>query len=346
MVRAACVGLGNLGRMELALLDAMDGVTVVAGADPSPAVRQRTASEHDVATYANHDALLTAEAPDLVSIASPHTLHYEQARAALDAGVHVHLEKPMVTRLADARDLIDRATAAGLTLAVGYQRHFDPRFRELRRLIDEGRIGEPHMAACHLEQLWIGANHDGWRGDPALSGGGQLSDSGSHLLDALLWTTRSTPTAVSAEIDRRGYDVDVNAALSVRLVRRGGERPDDTPAPDASRLTASVGVTGAGRTAPDTGEAIHVWGTAGAVSFDGRRIRVTEAGGEPGASYESEPADPGFEALTRRKLANLVAAIRDEAELEITATDALKVTALTEAAYESAERGRRVEIDV
>jgi predicted dehydrogenase len=279
MLRAACVGLGSLGRLELSILESLDEVTVVAGADPSPATRREVAAAHDVTTYADHEALLSAERPDLdlVSIASPHTLHYEQAVAAMEAGAHVHLEKPMVTDLGDARDLIDRAAAADLTLGVGYQRHFDPRFRELRRVIDDGRIGEPHMAACHLEQLWIAANHDRWRGDPALSGGGQLYDSGSHLLDALLWTTRSTPAAVSAEIDHRGFDVDVNAALSVRLDRESadGDVGDGDGGTDSGRLTASVGVTGAGQTAPGTGESIRVWGTGGAVSFDGERVRVT-----------------------------------------------------------------------
>jgi predicted dehydrogenase len=331
--RVACVGLGGLGRLELSLFASMDDVDVVGVADPDPGART-VATDVGAASYADHGTLLAAEAVDAVSIASPHARHFEGARAALAAGCDVHVEKPMVTDAGHARELVALADERDLTLAVGYQRHFDPRFRELRRVIDAGRIGDPHAAACHLEQFWIAANHDGWRGDPDLSGGGQLYDSGSHLLDALLWTTRTTPRAVSAEIDRRGYDVDVNAALSVQLERE-----------DGGRVTASVGVTGAGRTAPDTGEALHVWGTDGAVSFDGTRLRVREGAAAGGATYESTPPDPGFEELTRRKLRNFLDAAAGDATLKIPARDALSVTALTEAAYESAANGERVAVD-
>jgi predicted dehydrogenase len=347
--------------MELSIWDGMDGLTVVGGADPSPAARRETEAAHGVDTYADHEELLAATAPDLVSIATPHTLHYGQAKDALAHGAHVHLEKPMVTDLADARDLIARADRANLTLAVGYQRHFDPRVRELRRLLDAGRIGRPHMATCHLEQHWIDWNRDRWRGDPSLSGGGQLYDSGSHLLDTLLWTTRTTPTAVVAEVDRMDAAVDVNAALSVRLARDGDRRgvggnPDangggiddgdgdgdgDEEGDERSTLTASVGISGDGPSGPAPGESLRVVGTDGMVSFDGERVEVTESG----VTYRATPDDPGFEELTRRKFRNVVDAIRGEADLEIPASDALKVTALTEAAYESAASGERVAID-
>jgi predicted dehydrogenase len=213
------------------------------------------------------------------------------------------------------------------------------------------------MAACHLEQHWIGWNRDRWRGDPSLSGGGQLYDSGSHLLDTLLWTTRTTPTAVLAEIDRMDAAVDVNAALSVRLARNGddpggvtggaGNGPGDADA-DATAdadgrptLTASIGVSGDGPSGPAPGESMRVVGTDGMVSFDGERVEVTESG----VTYRATPDDPGFEELTRRKFQNVVDAIRGEADLEIPASDALKVTALTEAAYEAAAAGERVTID-
>jgi predicted dehydrogenase len=330
MLSVAGIGLGDLGRLELSLLAERDDVELVGGADVSADAREAFAREQSVPTYEAYGELLAAEAPDLVTVATPHTLHHEQASAALAAGAHVHVEKPLVTQLADARDLIATAEEAGLVLAVGYQRHFDPRFRELRRLLDAGRIGRLHAASCHLEQRWIEWTREQWRSDPGLSGGGQLYDSGSHLLDALLWTTRATPTAVAATVDRRGHDVDVNSALAATLDR------------DGERVTAAVGVTGDGVSVPDTGEALHLFGTEGAVAFDGDVLRVTE----DGVTYEADLPEPEFETLTRRKLDNVVDAVAGEATLEIPARDALKVTALTEAAYESADSGRRVSIDL
>jgi predicted dehydrogenase len=327
-LRVAGIGLGDLGRIELEILRDVQGVEVVAGADVSERTREEFAAANDVPTYPDLDSMLDAEEFDLLNVVTPHTLHYEQAKTALDRGLHVHLEKPMVTDVGHAKDLIDRAAAADRVLAVGYQRHFDERFRELRRLVDDGRIGTPHMAVCHLEQVWIEWAAHQWRGRPDLSGGGQLCDSGSHLLDALLWCTRSSPVSVAASIDDRGEAVDVNSALAVELDR------------DGDRVTASVGVSGAGQSSPAPGEGLHVWGTEGSVSFDGETITVREAG----TTYRATPTQPEFETVTRRKLENVVAAVREGADLEIPATDALDVTALTEGAYRSAETGERVDV--
>ena len=323
------IGLGDLGRLECRSIDSMDGVYLAAGADPSPDARDAFQYELGRHTYDSHEAMLDDVDADAAIVSTPHTLHYDHASACLDRGVHVHLEKPMVTDLGDARALVDRAREADRVLAVGYQRHFDDRFREIRRLVDDGRIGTPHMATCHLEQDWVRWNRDRWRGNPALSGGGQLYDSGSHLLDALLWTTRSTPVDVAATVDDRSADVDVNAALAVTLDR------------DGDRLTASVGVSGEGPSGPSPGEALRIWGTEGSLSFDGETLRVVEGGTE----YEATPYEPTFEELTARKLENFVGAVRGEAELATPPSDAVKVTALTEAAYESAESGRRVAVD-
>lgn len=327
-LRVAGIGLGDLGRTELHALAGLTGVEVVAGADVSERAREEFAATVDAPTYEDYETLLDTEDVDLVNVVTPHTIHYEQARAALDRGVHVHLEKPMVTDVGHAEDLIARAERDDLVLAVGYQRHFDERFREIRRLLDAGRIGTPHMVTCHLEQVWIEWAVRQWRGKPDLSGGGQLYDSGSHLLDALLWTTRADPESVAATIDDRGEAVDVNSALAITLDR------------DGDRITGSVGVTGAGQSTPAPGERLDIWGTEGHLSFDGTEITVTEAG----TTYRATPQEPDFETLTRRKLGNVVDAIRDGAELQIPATDALRVTALTEAAYRSDETGERVAV--
>ncbi|WP_380678492.1 Gfo/Idh/MocA family protein [Salinigranum sp. GCM10025319] len=342
MLTAACLGLGDLGRLEASVLDSLDGVRLVGGADPASGARETFEDELDRPAYESVDDLLGSEDVDLVTIVTPHTLHYEQARECLSRDVHVHLEKPMVTDLAHADDLIERAAAHDLVLAVGYQRHFDPRFREIRRIVDSGRIGRPHMAVGHLEQEWIRWTQHQWRSNPELSGGGQLYDSGSHLLDVLLWTLRADPVSVTATVDRQGHAVDVNSALTVDLERRasGGAAGGKTTEPESEPITASVGVSGAGTSIPDPGESFRVWGTDGTVSFDGETITVREAG----MTYETTPAVPDFEELTRRKLGNVVDAIRDEAELEVPASDGRQVVALTEAAYEAAERGERVTV--
>jgi predicted dehydrogenase len=328
-LRIAAIGLGALGTIEARLLSGMDGVRIVAGSDPSETVRESFGADYAVPTYADYGTMLDEHELDAVSIVTPHTLHAEQVDACLERGLHVHVEKPMTTDLDDAASLCALATREELVLQVGYQRHFDPRFREIRRVIEEGRIGEPHMVACYLEQDWLSVAEDTWRVDPDLSGGGQLYDSGSHLLDALLWTTGTVPKSVAAVTDSRGEAVDIDSALALTLDR------------DGETMTASVGVTGDGPTGPDTGEGLFVWGTEGAVEFDGERIRVME-GGVASETTITEGID--FETVTRRKLEAFVEAVRGEREPAVPGEFGLRVVALTEAAYEAAVEGRAVDV--
>ncbi|WP_135854049.1 Gfo/Idh/MocA family protein [Halorussus salinus] len=355
-VRLGAVGLGGLGSIELELYDEMDDVEVVAGADVSEEAREEFAATSDAPTYERHDEMLAAHDLDAVSIVTPHTLHYEQAMDCFAAGADVFLEKPMVTGVENAVSLVAAADEQGRILQVGYQRHFDPLFRELKRVVSSGRIGDVHAVNAYLGQDWIALQRGTWRTAPDLSGGGQLYDSGSHLLDALLWTLDAEPRRVAAVTDDRGEEVDVNSALAVTLdrdagVARNGDREDardghsDEDCDGEERLpfslvTASVGVVGDG-THGDPDEGIVFWGTEGHVRYDEDRLTVSEEG----ATYEGEVSgDRDFLALTRRKLSDFVRAVEEDSDPAVPGSFGLQVTALTEAAYEAAETGRTVDV--
>lgn len=328
-VTVGFVGLGGMGFGQAQATAELDA-EVVAGADPSDAAKARFADTFDVPVYDGVGEMLAAEEIDAVDVTTPHTLHYEHVGAALEAGVDVHVEKPMVTDVDNAAELVELADDRDLVLQVGYQRHFDPRFREVQRLVESGRLGTLHAASCYLEQAWRDAASGTWRGNPSLSGGGQLYDSGSHLLDALLWLTDGEPRRVAAVMDDRDMDVDVNSALAAVL---------DT---DDGQVTASVGVTGDGSSTPGVGEHLALFGTDGSVRFDGELITVT-VGSDVAYSASFEDVDPL--AIRRRKLRNFLAAVRGEEEPAVPGEFGLRVVALTEAAYRAVERGRTVDLD-
>jgi predicted dehydrogenase len=333
-VRLGAVGLGGLGNIELELYDEMDDVEVVAGADVSEGACEAFAEAFGAPTYESHDEMLAAHDLDAVNIVTPHTLHYEQAMACFEAGADVFLEKPMVTGIEDAVDVVATARERGRVLQVGYQRHFDPLFRELKRIVTSGRLGDIHAATAYLGQDWIEIQRGAWRTDPDLSGGGQLYDSGSHLLDALLWSLDAEPKSVAAVTDDRGEAVDVNSALALTLDREDGDGESAAP------VTASVGVVGDG-TNGEPDEGMVLWGTEGHVRYEDGRLTVYEGG----ATYEGEIAgDRDFAALTRRKLSDFVQTVRDGTEPTVPGSFGLQVTALTEAAYEAAETGRTVDV--
>jgi predicted dehydrogenase len=330
-VRLAAVGLGGLGWEEATVYNEFEDVDVVAGADVSDHAREGFEEVFDAPAYADYETMLDHHGDELdaVSIVTPHELHYDQASDCFDGDLDVFLEKPMVTSIEDAVDLIQRADEEDHVLSVGYQRHFEQAYQSIRQKIDDGVIGDVHGVHCYLGQDWIENFKDAWRTQPELSGGGELSDSGSHLLDAMLWTTDTTPRTVSAEMDAMGYDVDVNSAISATLSRDGQDRD----------VTASIFVTGDGlQYGPEEG--IFIYGTEGAIEYTGDHLLVRKKDG-----LDEEVLLDGDEPYPNpAKLRDFVDAVKGEKEPAVPGEYGLNVTALTEAAYMSAESGERVDI--
>lgn len=338
-VKLLGIGLGGIAHVELKYCVGLEDVELVGGADIDPDARRRVEEEFGAPTYGGVADLLEArgDEADAAIIITPHTLHHEHIVACFEAGLHVFVEKPMVVGLEAAVDVCERAADRELVLQVGYQRHFHPGFREVKRIVDGGRIGEVHSANCFLGQDWIAPQlEDGssWRIDPALSGGGQLYDSGSHLLDALLWVLDAEPKRVAALMDYRDTDVDINSALSATLER------------DGAPITASIGICGDGPSSPDTSEGIVIWGTEGRLEYRDGRVTVVEKGGTNRTSYATE-IDEGtdFETLFTAKLENFVDSVRGTAEPAVPGEVGLGVVALTEAAYRADETERVVDVD-
>ncbi|ESP89746.1 Gfo/Idh/MocA family protein [Candidatus Halobonum tyrrellensis] len=329
-VRIGVTGTGGLGTHVLRELDEVDGAEIAALADISRESLSRAAETFGVADdhcYDDHVAMLDAEDLDGVVIATPHALHYEQTVAALDRGVDTLCEKPLCIDLDRARDLVRRSDEADATLMVGYQRHLMPAYRRARDEL-EIQTGDPQFITAEVTQDWIANQRGSWRSNPDLSGGGQLYDTGSHLLDVVLWTTNLVPVSVNAQMlfaddERR---VDKQAALDIQF---------------DNGAVATVAVSG---DVPTVREHFHVWGPEGGFYVEGddwstRDLTYIDADGE-----ESEPPLDAYDAPT--KAAAFVRVVRDDAEPPAKPRDALKVTAVTEAAYESATTGRRVDIDL
>jgi predicted dehydrogenase len=168
--------------------------------------------------FIEHRELL-ALGPDAVEISTPHTLHAGQILDALDAGAHVLVEKPMTCTSAEARAVCERARATGKTVMVSYQRHQQALYRWMRAFIAGGGLGELQLVAAQQYQSWYEGRRAGrgWRHLAHLAGGGQLNDSGSHMVDILLHVTGLAPTVVSAWQQNLGLEVDVNMAINVRF---------------------------------------------------------------------------------------------------------------------------------
>jgi len=202
----------------------MPEVEVVGMADPSDAsiatARSNVVGLEKVPAYADWRHLLDATDLDLALVSTPHTLHHEHVMGALDAGLHVLCEKPLAHTPELAQEIAEHAQAVERHVVVGFQRRFSPGYTYMRQRLQSRDIGDITHVQASQWQAWIGAARGKWRSTLALGGGGQLSDSGSHLMDMLLWTTGLRIVEVDARL--RTYDLEVEADGAAVLVFDNG----------------------------------------------------------------------------------------------------------------------------
>jgi predicted dehydrogenase len=144
-LRTAVIGAGHLGRFHAQKYALLPGSQFTGIADVSPEARAKVADELKTQAFADYRELLGRV--DAVSIATPTPHHYEIARAFLEAGAHVLVEKPITTTLDEARSLIDIAAKAGKVLQVGHVERFNPGILALERVLKVPRFVESHRLA-------------------------------------------------------------------------------------------------------------------------------------------------------------------------------------------------------
>lgn len=184
-VRTGLVGYGLGGRYFHAPFLAADpdiSLDVVVTGDPGRA--SAVAAEHPAARVVpDLDTLFAvADDLDLVVISTPPLRHAEQARAVLEAGLHVVVDKPMTVRAAEARELIALAQERGRMLTVFQNRRWDGDYLTARRLVKEGALGTVRRFESRFE-TWKPVETKEWKQAAVDTGAGVLYDLGVHLLD-------------------------------------------------------------------------------------------------------------------------------------------------------------------
>lgn len=164
---------------------------------------------------ARFDDLLARDDVDAVVICSPNALHAAQAQAALRAGKHVLVQKPLALSRADADATLAVASKRRRLLFVDYSYRFLETVDILRQQVADS--GPPRRARAMFHNIYGPGQHKAWFFDPRLSGGGALIDLGVHLLDLGLWLFQPRHVALAlADLDGNG-GVEAAAHLAVRL---------------------------------------------------------------------------------------------------------------------------------
>ena len=180
------IGAGNVSGAHLPAYRDRDELALAAVCDADEERARDVADEFDVDYWTDYGAFV-AEAPvEAVDVTLPHALHAPVARAALEADLHVHVEKPFGVSMAECEALVALAEERDRRLMVGQMQRFAPEHRAVKRLVDEGALGPVrHARADGLQNLRDYAPPGHWLYDGSVAGGGGVISVLVHKLDLL-----------------------------------------------------------------------------------------------------------------------------------------------------------------
>lgn len=216
MIRAAIVGLGRWGRnLVESVQGASDAIRFVAAVTRTPARAEDFAREKGFPLYDSYERVLADRRVDALVLATPHTQHAAQIVAAAQAGKHVFTEKPLALEARSAAAAVRACARAGVTLAVGYNWRFQPALQEIRRMLEDGRLGK----LLHLEGNFCGPSvyrfpREHWRQAREEGPAGGMTGRGVHLVDAFLYLAGRI-ASVHAQSFRRVLDYGLDDTTSM-----------------------------------------------------------------------------------------------------------------------------------
>ncbi len=224
---------------------------------------------------------------DLVDICTPGDTHAELAVAALEAGKHVLVEKPMANTVAEAETMAAAASAArsrGVRSMVGFTYRRVPAVQLARQLIADGRIGEVRQVRAQYLQDWLADENAplSWRLDKERAGSGALGDIGAHIIDLTQFITGQRFRGVSGMLDTFVTERPVAESFSGLQGTAGTERGpvtvDDTALFFARLSSGAPAILEASRFAWGRKNAmrIEVNGSTGSIAFDFEDMNVLE----------------------------------------------------------------------
>ncbi len=214
-VKIGIIGCGGIANgKHMPSLSKLKNVEMVAFCDIVPERAEKAAKEYGAKgakVYEDYTELLKDEAIEVIHVLTPNISHAPITIAALKAGKHVMCEKPMAKNYKEAKEMLDTAKATGKKLTIGYQNRFRPDSLHLKKFCEDGGMGEVYYARAQAVRrravpTW------GVFLDEEKQGGGPLIDIGTHALDLTLWMMDNyEPESVMGSVYRKLADTE-NAA--------------------------------------------------------------------------------------------------------------------------------------
>jgi predicted dehydrogenase len=305
---------------------------LLAVADVIESRAQHFAREYGAEAYLDYRRLLDRRDVSVVHICTPSGLHAQMAIDALQAGKHVLVEKPMALTLQDADRMLSTAHTVGRRLCVVLQNRYNPPMQDLRRVVDEGRLGRLLLGNATIR--WYRPQEyyeDGWHGTWAMDGGALMNQS-IHHIDALQWLMGEIESvfAYTATLGHRMEAEDTGVAV-IRFKSGALGVIEGSTITYPQNLEGSVALFGERGSVKVGGTALNrkvFWKIEGELEHE--KELLTHEQLDPLSVY-------GFS--HKAVIADMIASIRDGREPRTNGIEARRSVAVVLAIYESARTG-------
>jgi predicted dehydrogenase len=192
-MKVAVIGVGSMGRNHARVYSELAEAELVAVSDSDAKQAGSIAEKFGVRAYTDYRELLEKEKPDAVSIAVPTVMHEKVGMAALEAGAHVLMEKPIAATVEEGQRLIAKAQTTGLQLMVGHIVRFNPAIQALKQKLAAGELGRIFQVFCRRAGPFPARIQDV----------GVVVDLAPHDVDLMRFLTGADPIRVYAETEQR-----------------------------------------------------------------------------------------------------------------------------------------------
>ena len=340
-LRLAVIGAGVIGNKHLSTIAATPDAQIAAIADPTPGAAV-AASTYGVPFFHDNDAMLSEIRPDGVVVATPTEVHLAPALAALDAGAHVLVEKPIAATAAEAARIAAKAKAVGRQVLIGHHRRYYPVLQRTREILQGGEIGTLVTVHGHWTLRKPDPYFDpDWRKRRAA---GPVLTNLIHEFDTLRFVCGEIASIQAATSNTvRGWDKE-DAAAIVLTFANGAigtfTLSDASPSPWSWELA-----TGENPAFPPTWRNTHRFTcTTGALEFPDLALWRHKGGQGWNHPIERHPITFDRTDAYARQCAHFCAVIRGEEAPIVDAEDGARTLAATTAVFAAAETGRRVDL--
>lgn len=287
----------------LKILEREGVVKAVAVSDCIEELAKKRAEEFGLSRYyVNHMEMLAQAGTDAVFISTPHYLHFPMVLDAINAGVHVLVDKPMAMDLNETDEMTRRAKRAGVKLGVNLQARFDPKVLRIKEAVDSGKLGRLLLGEALVKWFRTEEYYQKslWRGRWSTEGGGALINQAIHTIDLLIWIMGPVD-CLWAQYGAVLHDIEVEDLAMATLKFKNGA---------FGAIQASTALY------PGFPARLELYGTNGAATLEGEMIKLLHVKGEE--PYSEEEIKEGLETWAKPEAIpqplNHAALIRDFAQ--------------------------------